>query len=353
MRGLFLIPVVAAVQFIEMHDELMPHMDYAGLKESLLSIHKATAGSELDQLTLQAVQNILDTINNTLITALESDRNHSQHLLDSARQAVIDCDNDREMYFGNNKTWHWDNVDVTTALQDHNNCRDEEDDEYDNMTYHCDLVNSTVCNWPKCGQKPSFSGGDNDEIEEWVCCIQDFFADYSPLYETQRQNCIDATSVHALKRTECHGKQEDLELEVCSREQGVQTNCELYRTCRDREESDWVTVTNNTRDLEEIFQAQRVALECLLCYGNKILNNQTDLTSCDANMICTDLVNCPVIDYQPIPDFVRCEEPDDFVPCTAGYEAQYYDEYIGTNTTVQACTTCNPEVTNTEGPLNS
>jgi len=346
--------MAAAVQVPDssVHEHLGPQLDYEGLKESLLNIHKASEGKKLDTGTIDAVQAIMTSINTTLITALDGDRNHTQTLLDLAVQRVIDCDTDRTGYFGTGCGWETENSDVDSAKNTHDSCRTDENTEYNNMTRHCGIVDRTVCTWTNCGTMPSFTNGDSDRIEEWICCIQDFFDDYSPRYETERKNCIDATTIHAAKRVECHGEQDDFEEEFCSRERDVQSRCNTYRLCRNREEGSWETTTNETKDLEVIFQAQRVALECLLCYGNKILSNSTDLSDCESNAPCTTLSNCPQIRYDNITDFIPCTEPTHpNIPCTTNFHDNYYSQYDGTNTTTDPCGACNPLVPNNEGPL--
>lgn len=354
MRTLLFLPMAAAVQVLDssVHEHLGPQLDYEGLKESLLNIHKASEGKKLDPVTITAVQAIMTSINTTLITALDGDRNHTQALLDLAVQRVTDCNIDRTGYFGTGEDWETENADVDSAMDTHELCRFHEHGEHHNMTLHCGIVDQTVCDWTHCGTMPSFAGGDSDRIDEWIGCIQDFFVDYSPRYETERKNCIDATSIHAAKRVDCHGEQGDFEEEFCSREREVQSRCNSYRLCRNREEGSWETTTNETKDLEVIFQAQRVALECLLCYGNKILSNSTDLSDCESNSPCTTLSNCPQITYDDILDFIPCTEPTHpNIPCTTTFHDDFYARYDDSPTLTDSCTPCNPLVENTEGPL--
>jgi len=326
MRALIgFLPMAAAFQVMEQSTQLSADKDFEGLKASLKGI-AARSGGQIDANTINTVTKILDDVNTTLMDALEEDRKHSQNILNIARDGVHACDTDRNTWFGQDGSWETHNTDVTNDGSTHATCRGLEAAEFRNMTTHCDTVDRQVSAFNICALPGDFSAGDNDQINTYICCLQTFFSNNRDTYYTHRQNCIDATNTHSSKRTECNGDQEEFEREFCHRETQVQNNCQSYRECRTREETNWLKVTQETEAIEEIFQAQRVALECLLCYGNKILANQTDLSSCETPTTCDSLSWCPTIVYEDTTNFTRCTEPvgNDNIPCAGPFEAQWY-----------------------------
>merc|ERR1719454_2432770 len=150
-------------------------------------------------------------------------------------------------------------------------------------------------------------------------CLLAFMNDHKANFESKRQNCIDATNIWTAKTDECDGLQGDYEDEFCDRETNVQNTCNTYRSCRDRTQGTYHSILVQTEGLEDIYQAQRVALQCLLCYGEHILNNSTDLSSCDTPPDCASLSECPTITYTDLPSCIPCSEPDDDMPGTGGF----------------------------------
>lgn len=330
MRVLIFLPLAAAFQVLDQTAQLGTHSDFQGLKDSLKSI-SASTGGKINQTTIEAVQAILNEVNGTLMSALEADRNHTQHILNMARSEVEQCDVVRSNWFGDGMEWSRRNTNVSSEGTEHDNCRGEEANLFDAMTTACDTIDRQVANWEICPLPPGlFAAGDNDKIDEYICCLQRFFTTNRPTYATRRQACINATNVHAAKRADCHTEQDQFERAFCSREVSVQNECRSYRECRTREETHWWIVYNDTKEVEEIFQAQRVALECLLCYGKKILSNQTDLSECETPISCQSLDWCPTIDYEPaLDEFTNCTEPvgDASIPCNTQFIADWYQQY--------------------------
>lgn len=327
MRVLIFLPLAAAFQVLDQTAQLGTHSDFQGLKESLKSI-SASTGGKINQETIEAVQAILDQVNGTLMSALEADRNHTQHILDMARSEVNQCDTDRDNWFDND--FILKNTNVTSEGTEHHDCRGEEANLFDAMTTACDHIDRQVAQWEICPLPGSFAAGDNDKIDEYICCLQRFFQANRGTYATNRQACINATNTHTAKRAECNTEQGQFERAFCSREVSVQNECKSYRECRTREETHWWIVYNDTKEVEEIFQAQRVALECLLCYGKKILANETDLSECETPISCQSLDWCPTINYEPALDnFTRCTEPvgNASIPCNQQFVADWYQDY--------------------------
>lgn len=334
------LPMAAAFQVMEHSTQLAAEKDFEGLKASLKNI-AAKSGGQIDQTTIEAVNMILDQVNTSLMDALEEDRSHTQNILNIARNGVIACDTARDTWFGTGGTWETHNSNVTADAGAHTTCRGEEATEFRNMTSHCDTVDRQVAGFNICDMPGDFTSGDTDAINTYICCIETFFTAEKGTYYTHRNNCIEATNTWSSKRSSCNDDQEEFEREFCERETQVQNTCETYRNCRTTEETNWLKVTQETQAIEEIFQAQRVALECLLCYGNKILSNETDLSSCETPTSCSSLSWCPTIVYDDIDAFETCDEPvgDDNIPCAATFEATWYLAYSNeAESDFRACT---------------
>merc|ERR1719454_1122772 len=106
-----------------------------------------------------------------------------------------------------------------------------------------------------------------------MTCLDRFFTDQGDNFELDRHNCMEAKRLHNEKTAECDAKQTRYEVDYCSRETKVQGACKDYDQCRVDNERSLINVKAETEDIEDIFQAQFVALYHLLCYGQKILAN--------------------------------------------------------------------------------
>jgi len=354
MRAVVLLPIVAAVQVMDTHNVVDVQADgnYEGMKSTLKSISAMQVKGEIDQDTINTVTKTLKDINEKLIDALEQDKKHSQSILDAAEAAIDSCDTAKNTWVsGQHAT---DTGAANDANGDHNQCRENTGGEQElcaNATTHCDALTQQVCNWNDCvAPTAGFGGGDTDEVNTFMKCIGSFFGQHKVNYYQKRQNCIDATNSWNTKSTACDGLQQDFEDDFCTQEANTQSACETYRLCRNREQSSYMQIKGEIEALEDIYQAQRVALECLLCYGNKILANSTDLSDCERETTCTSLTACPVIVYDNIAECIPCSEPDDVKPCESSFLTTYYGRYENTCSPPQQCKACTGSAaTNSEG----
>jgi len=353
MRAVAFLPMVAAVQMMDTHNvvDVQADSNYEGMKSTLKSISVMQSKGDIDQNTIDTVTNTLKQINEQLIAALGEDTKHSQSILDSAEAQIIACDTTKNTWVSGAFDGH--NTGVSNAQSAHHDCRQAaggEQENCQNATTHCDHLTAQVCNWNDCvAPAAGFGGGDTDEVNGFMNCIGSFFDTHKVDYYAKRQNCIDATNNLNAKVAECDGLQEDFESDFCQREDAVENACNSYRTCRNGAQSSYAKIKGEIEALEDIYQAQRVALECLLCYGNKILANSTDLSDCERETTCTALTACPVIVYDAIPPCIACTEPDAVRPCEGSFINTYYATYESTCTPPQQCTACSQP--DTEGAL--
>lgn len=355
---LSLFSVASAFQIAETHE----HVDYDGMKTAMVSMAKRAEKSGIDGDTVNAIQGFLNTITNTLVPALNQDKNDTQAILDAAVAAVNSCNAGKDTFVEEAFAQH--NVAVSTAQSDHETCRTEEARTFCDYKSTCQILEDRVCSWTVC-TIPSFANGDSDEVNEYMECLDTFFDTHRPerSYYTDRDNCVNKTGVHHQKTAECDGLQTSFEEAFCSRETDVADYCAEYEGCRCRKEKLWVSQEEQARDLENIFQMQFVALQHLECYGNQILANESiNLELCDQNNDCLTYDGCPQLVY-PSPDpFIECTEPHAHFPCEPDFHNEFYAQYGGAAhssaveisngdctayTPVDDCTTCfhSPNVT--------
>jgi len=355
MLVMSLLPMASTMQVVER--ETHQEFDFDGLKASFVSMaaKSATAG-KIDQATIEAVTGFLDTINNDLLGALEQDRNAYQGELDTAEADVHACDTARNSWFeGTFVSW---NTNVSSARGGHSSCRSFEAQTYSNYTGYCETMHDRVCSWEVCSLPTGgFAGGDTDDVDIYMNCICDFFAEHSGSYYEERNNCDEAHGIHDAQVIVCDGEQSSFESEYCMRETQVQNKCEAYDGCRFSTETSYLGIKSNIEALEQISQAQFVALQHLICYGQAILNNSTDLSVCESSVSddcegdyeCAWPVSdgcagkCPTIVYDTLDSFIACAEPvsgNGYYPCAAPFLGEFYGAYTDTKTPVDDCTTC-------------
>jgi len=314
--------------------------NYEGMKMTLKSISSMQAKGEIDADTINTVTTMLDKIENDLKDALVVDVSTTQNVLDDAEAAIAACDTAKRTFASD--TWVGLNGDVTDESDEHDVCRGDEEIECGNATSKCTIYTNQVCGFEECVKPPAsrFVTSDNDDVFEYMCCLERLFAAERGTYYQARWECLEAVNIWEMKTEDCDRQQTTFEDEFCSRETDVENACHTYRTCRNDKQASYTSIKSNVQSLEEIYQAQRVALECLLCYGNHILNNNTDLSSCEVLPECTSLTDCPQITYDPIPPCIACVEPDHDVPCTSNFINKFYSVYENTCTPPQDCSAC-------------
>jgi hypothetical protein len=326
LLSLSLLTATNAVQVADVHE----HMDYKGMKASMLGMAKQIEKNGINDATIQAINGFVKTITDNLIPALNTDKDNAQASLDAAEDAVNKCNTDRQTW--HDTTFTTGAADVATAQETHDNCRKQEQVTLDNYTSYCTTLESRVCGtdgnagWDNC-DCPSFVAGDSDAVNDYICCMSDFFEEHRGKYYDELKNCQDATTLHHAQTALCDGQQNDFEAEFCSHETTVQNYCSGYDDCRCMKEKTFEDVKADVEALETIFQTQFVALKHLECYGEQMLKSITDLSGCDA--VGDDCEknygeSCPQIDY-PTPDpYTPCTEPHGTVPCQEAWINEFY-----------------------------
>lgn len=275
---------------------------------------------------------------------MDVDLDHAQSTYDRSKDDVEACDTTRCEDLDDIRTDHTGPADQSKT--DFDSCKGDEQIEYDNMTWHCDNVDSLVNGWNSglhC-PVPDFTNGDTDAVETYMTCICAFVEMHKDNYYDLRQKCIDATAVWVAQVLDCQTDQNTMGTDHCHEQQAIQTMCHDYKLCRDREEGEHDATTTTVEGWEEVMHAQRVSLEQLICFGNHILDNNTDLAGCDdlVHPDCTDYTDCPIINYDAPDPRMLCEEPDEARrPCTGAYEYRVCGAYSDeTNVPCGGCVDC-------------
>lgn len=321
------------------------HLDFEAMADNFRSINqKQKEGQTINQNTFDSVRNFIGQISNVVKGALETDRDYAQSIYNKSKADVEECDSDRS----STKTHTVDpkTGEANKADSDWDTCKDEEQTAHDNMTHHCEDCDQYVSDWNSehCAAV-NFQNGDSDAVETYMTCICKFVEDHKDIYYEKRQNCTDATTMHTNKVAECGnpGLQADMDAAFCAEQVEIQTMCRDYKTCRGREEGELSGIKSTVEQWEDVMQAQRVALEQLICFGNHILDNNTDLAGCDdlAQADCTSYTDCPTIIYPAAADRVNCTEPStERLPCEQAYKNNIYTPSNATDTPHQTCVPC-------------
>lgn len=349
---LSLFSVASAFQIAETH----PHVDYDGMKNSLLALAaKRTRDEPLDSETISAVNYFLDEIKKKLQPALEEDRRAAQEGLDQAKNAIVACDTARNEFTRNEAGFALadHNSGVAGKKTAHEQARSEESSSFTTYTGTCQTLKDRACGpgWSKDDCPiPDFSQGDTDAVNTYMNCLTTFFENNED-YVTERTNCDTSSRSHNGAVIRADAAQGEFENDFCTRENAIAGMCHDYESCRCLEEKNFHREEEEARGLEQIFQAQYVSLQHLICYGNQILNNSTDLSSCDdipwadgeTGDECdhytrthsyggqhgeVDSAPCPKLNYPAIPDWIGCMEPHGTEPCATAFLNEFYADYM-------------------------
>lgn len=319
------------------------HLDFEAMAENFRSISvKQGQGEKIDQATFDQVKNFIYQVSTLVKGALDTDEEYAQSIYNKSVADVEACDTTRQEAFDGAVQNASDAANGSWTVWEQ--CKDEEQIEYDNMTEHCRDVNEYVDAWndgDHCAGV-DFTLGDSDAVEQYMICICKFVEDHKDNYYEKRWNCTEATQDHADKKQECcnPGKQADFDDAMCAEQTAIQDMCHDYKVCRDREEGELNVTKATVMQWEDVMQAQRVALEQLICFGNHIMDNNTDLSGCDDLSFtdCTKYTDCPMIVYHEPAPFVGCTEPsEDRLPCTIAYKNKWHWVYNGTDTPASKC----------------
>jgi len=300
--------VVAAVQITS-----PSHHDADQMKETFYSLAAAKDknGGKVDDATSLEVQRILDLVTENLVGALWQDREAAQLAYNNSVAQLNGCNS--EFLATPLNSYRQAQALTGNVLNDWLYCAGQTDSMCIDEKEACDAADKYVCDFEICADDALRSDGCTD--------CKDQNPRETDLYATL--NCL--------------VKQKDAEEEVCREQNQIAGYCRLHDGCWNTRTVSLSQLGTTTRTLESIFQSQYVALQCLLCYGEQILANTTDLSVCEnatpptfgcaENEIRSETspVSLAICYYDPEPQY-DCEgEKDLRLPCTPGYasRAQY------------------------------
>lgn len=355
--------------------------------------------SKLDASTRMIVGNMLDQINGTLVPALIKDSDDAQDMIDTAvaaidqcltnlesaeagviaanaqktvdaRKAHVECRSgtaaeadllqaldptipQNQKYDYDHLGRHWSDYDTDKPGHDHDYESAEhagvvaettsENASYKILQKKCDKVDNHVASWTL--EKQEEDCQDTDAVNAWFVKMNQWTIKNARTYKEDREECHEARHNHQHRVYECNQKQKEFEETVCSECTELDRKCYEYRTCYRVEEERWNGVPNGVvgivEELEETFIAQQFALECLLCYGEQILANKTDLSACEgAECVgCDDLK----VNYTVPHELRDCPEDPEHCrirPCETEWCDAEYGQFEGSCTPVAKCTEC-------------
>jgi len=173
---------------------------------------------------------------------------------------------------------------------------------------------------------------------DWFHRMDDWEELHFTTYKEKREACHEARHRHQIRVAECHRIQHDYEAKYCGFAGAIDAACSSYSSCYDREYAAFVTQNQTVNDMEVQFKAQQHALEHLLCYGDEILADRTNLTNCD-DVACTGCERLS-INYPTPHDKIDCDEEVATRPCQDDWNDKTYGSYSGTSILADVCHPC-------------
>jgi len=327
------------VKDIQEHLTMDGHVDFTSMKEELMQF----TGTKINVQTAGAIRTLLSNLNSTVFVALHKDRDAAQTLIDDARAAVVDCNDDRATAFSDvdGKTV-WDAEGLVNSTRDnHTECKDHGSDGQEHlhgvMTTVCTRHDNRIKRYHNCGTNDETK--DSDAVYAWMRCLENFTTHHCDLYEIGREQCENATKDHSDAEKDCHEKQNTFENAVCALNSDINNACAHYEGCYDSANASWWTTKATVEDMEVLFKAQMQALEQILCFGNAILANNTDYDQCEFDT-CAECPNMNITYTRP-PAEVQCNEALAETPCDNNFMATEYGKWNNdTADLLAACQAC-------------
>jgi len=162
-------------------------------------------------------------------------------------------------------------------------------------------------------------------------------------YKEKRRQCHEARYRQTVRVAECHRLQHIFENAYCLWANTIDEKCHEYAGCYTGAYATFSTTNGTVNDMEETFKLQQHALEILLCYGDVILADQSDLSTCDGQQctVCAS-VALDIVYTEPHAQIPCDEARGENRPCGEGWCNTNYNEYFGSEIPVDDCVVCSP-----------
>lgn len=393
MKLLALLPAVVAGFTLRTEDANIDSM-----KEVFVGIAKRAkeTGQKIDDTTKGVVREMINSINSTLVEALIADKISAQSLRDIAFDAVEGCNTARGAVFSGAIT----NAQSTATTADgvFHDCKNEGisdigflqdipgnvvsadhdysynfsrqwNDEADHhalgntshehhsqsdMATKCGALDALVRSFDVLGQDNSewceahdasdFADQFRTDIDmrgksyTWFHHMDNFEQNNAADYKEKRRQCHEARHRQQVRVQECHRLQHDYESKFCSWAIAIDEECHTYSTCYTSTYGSLESTDSTVEDMEVQFKKQQHALENLLCYGEEILKDITDLSACD-NLACDKCADLDLAYPDPHAE-IACAEAVAERPCDAGWSIAHYNQYAASEIPIDACNAC-------------
>lgn len=345
--------VVAAVQITSPN-----HHDATQMRETFYSLAaaKANNGGQIDAQTREEVNRILNLVQDTLMGALWEDRDAAQRSYNATVDAVNSCNS----HVVEDELPKYEFKKRLTAQDDAalKSCLELENESCENRTRVCNHLDDYVSSWTMCDDHPlntdqcveckQETPTDSDLYKALQCLIQ-FDADHYDNFYHKYDDCHDHKRMWRAKIIECDAVQTDLEHTKCNEQTFIHDTCSTFNQCFSDNTRAYEQQKSNAETLELIFQKQYTALECLVCYGEQILADATNLAICEdaappvfecspgESREVGSKVSLSICYYDPEARYPCEDEFDHCVPGTSSWFTKSYSEWEGTCAAVDEC----------------
>lgn len=163
-----------------------------------------------------------------------------------------------------------------------------------------------------------------DNVYVWFNAMDQWDTTHVDAYKAERLACHDARRAHQHRVKKTHALQLAFESAFCAWSNSIDVTCNVYAGCYVSTMGTHAAQLTTVTAAETQLKAQQAALECVLCYGNQILLENTDLTQCDSAAGC---MNCDPLDIEKLVPhtLIACDEEQTSKPCDDSWTTLEYN----------------------------
>jgi len=114
----------------------------------------------------------------------------------------------------------------------------------------------------------------DDVVHTWFHFMDGFTNNHYTTYKAHRSQCHSDRRAHTCRTKRCHHLQAEFERDFCAWRNSIDNTCYNYEVCYLREDTAFDTEVGLAAAIEVQLKAQQMGLECLMCYGDQILQTE-------------------------------------------------------------------------------
>lgn len=189
----------------------------------------------------------------------------------------------------------------------------------------------------------------NEKLTEqsyaWFSVMDAFEEANAQDYKDKRDDCHLARHRHQVRVVECNRLQHEFESAYCNYANAIDEVCYMYETCYQAQYAVWDGINTTAQNLEDQMKAQQHALEILLCYGNEIMQGETDLSNCDDEHASCDKCDDYCLNYTAPHVEIDCnEELETYRPCSDAWCTDTMGVFFDSAHPLDECVACDDPV---------